>query len=120
MRFLRSGTKLNFGRIYFEEQFQMREFTVGQILRIPCDVKPGAFSVEYLVTIQTGGESISGFVRKENISEELNANYITAKIVAVKPDCITVQLPGSFFTKASGKTSVTSTWARSNFALAPA
>ncbi len=92
----------------------MLSFTVNQVLKIPCDVSGGAFPTEYLITVKTGDGSVSGFISKElvHITGGDNKGYILGRVIEVQPQHITVQLPGSFFTIAAGRTSVSSGWAR--------
>lgn len=96
-------------------------FSKGQIIKVPCEVQPGAFPAEYLINVRAGKESISGFIPKNLVTlQNDNKGYILGRIVEVKVDLIRVQLPGSFFTTAAGVTSVPSIWARENFQLAAA
>ena len=85
-------------------------FAVGQPVRIPCSVEPGAFPGEHLITIHVGGERVSGFVRSEYTRDK----YVLGTIVGVESDSVTVHIPGSFFTKASGRTMVPAAWASAN------
>ena len=88
----------------------MHEFNPGQAVKIPCSVEPGAFPGERLVTIESEGDRISGFVREEFIQE----GYVLGRILAVESNRILVKIPGSFFTSASGTTSVSPGWATSH------
>jgi len=88
----------------------MKQFTPGQAVKIPCSVEPGAFPGERLVTIESDGDRFSGFVRTEFIQ----GAYVLGTIVAVEATVIQVKIPGSFFTKASGTTSVSPGWATSH------
>lgn len=88
----------------------MQEFTPGQAVKIPCLVAPGAFPGERLVTVESEGEKISGFVSEEFIQD----GYVNGTIISVEAARIMVKIPGSFFTLAAGITSVSATWASSN------
>ena len=88
----------------------MMEFTPGQAVKIPCSVEPGAFPGERLVTIESDGDRFSGFVRAEFIQ----GGFVLGTIISVEANGIQVKIPGSFFTKASGTTSVSPGWANSH------
>ena len=45
----------------------MVPFEVGQYIVIPCDVRPGAFPSEFLVTLETLDGVLSGFVGTEYV-----------------------------------------------------
>jgi hypothetical protein len=92
----------------------------GQIVRIRCQVKPGPFPDEKLIMIETDKGSISGFVRDEYLIKDQNQEYVTAKVIKVSGDAVEVRMPGTFFTIASGVTSVSPDWANTNLQLAPA
>jgi hypothetical protein len=94
----------------------MKEFAVGQTVMIPCLVAPGAFRTEVLVTIELEGEKIAGFVKREFVQD----NSLKGTVVEVKENWITVKLPGSYFTRASGRTRFPADWASANLAFAPA
>lgn len=92
------------------------KFELGQVVGIPCDVKPGAFSGEYLVTIDTKTGPISGFVRTERLSGgEGGITYLRGVVQEVTEDTVTVRIHGSFFTT-TGLAYLQSEWARSNLA----
>ncbi len=96
---------------------QLRE---GELVKIPCRFQQGAFPGEFLVTIATDEKEISGFVRQEylTITGE-SEGYIEARIIVKDGGQTTLQLvQGSFFTGASGKTSVNSSWADTHLAAA--
>lgn len=92
------------------------QFSVGQAVMMPCeDVSPGAFSGESLVTIEFQGERISGFVR----SQFVVGKTVRGTIINVTADNVTVKLPGSFFTRAAGRTTMPSDWASAHLQPAP-
>src|ERR1700730_1087420 len=79
----------------------MARFIPGQPILIPCDVEPGAFASEFLVTFETVEGPVSGFVREDNLQRsgvEGGATYIFATVKAVSEDTLTVVVRGSFFT----------------------
>jgi hypothetical protein len=99
----------------------VQKFTLHQILRIPCEVRPGAFSTEYLITVRTGEQTVSGFIKKNEVESVRDGKgFIRGKVIKVEKNSITVQFPGSFFTTAAGVASVSSGWASQNFQLAAA
>lgn len=94
-----------------------------EFVNIPCEIQPGAFPGEFLVIVKVGEEVISGFVREEFITfntpgEKQGPGFIRGTIVERTPQQTLVQMPGSFFTTATGLTSVSSQWAERN--LVPA
>ena len=99
----------------------MATFQVGQRVSISCDIHPGAFPGEFLVTLETQDGVSSGFVRAEHVtlsSTSKARGSIQGIIRAIEGDAITVQLPGSFFTTAMGLTTFPASWATENVTLA--
>ncbi len=76
----------------------MENIKVGMRVRVPCDVKPGPFSSERLVTFETTEGPISGFVREQDLLEEASSWYVSGIVLETKDDSITVKVRGSFFT----------------------
>ncbi len=99
----------------------MTTFQVGQYVNVLCDIHPGAFPGEYLVTLETHDGASSGFVRAEyvTLSQTGEAQGSIQGIVrAIEGDTITVQLPGSFFTTAMGLTTFPASWANEHVTAA--
>ena len=92
----------------------MQGFKKGQIVNIPCEIQPGAFPDERLITVHTDKGIISGFVKAGYLTETQGREYVRAKVIKVSGDELTIRIPGSFFTAASGVTSVSPNWAYSN------
>ena len=93
----------------------MTKFKPGQLVRIRCSVQPGPFPNEFLVKIETDRGEISGFVRSSFLLEQSGAKaFILGRIQGVAANSVQVTIPGSFFTTASGLTSVSSDWAQTN------
>lgn len=92
------------------------QFKIGDIVKVPCTFQPGAFNDERLVIINTGDEQISGFIKSKVIAQKgEEEGYLQGKIIDTqKEGCITVQLPGSFFTIATGQASLSTDWAKDN------
>ncbi|GEM_PF-3405365 len=82
-------------------------FDVGQSVLIPCSVQPGAFPDESLVTIEFASETLSGFVQ----NRYLQGQAVRGTVLDTGPEWITVRVPGSFFTQATGKTLIPAAWA---------
>jgi hypothetical protein len=77
----------------------MPRFAPGQTVQISCDIQPGAFPSEYLVTFQTTEGPVSGFVRAEHVRRAgHDKGYIFATVHGVSEDTLTVIVRGSFFT----------------------
>lgn len=92
----------------------MAAFEPGQVIGIPCDVFPGAFSHEALVVLDTKRGEVSGFVNRDELLELDNDHeLLRAKVVDVTEDTLTVRLRGSFFTT-TGLAFLSPDWARSN------
>jgi hypothetical protein len=71
---------------------------VGDIIGILCQVQPGPFSEERVVTIETVHGPISGFVREVNLKETKDGWFVHAQVRAIDNDTIEVLIEGSFFT----------------------
>lgn len=77
----------------------MHGFEVGQEIGVRCDITPGPFSNEYLVTFETVSGPISGFVVKENLVQGAGEeNYVHAIVRDVEASVISIWISGSFFT----------------------
>ena len=68
----------------------------GSIIWVPCEVKPGPFSNERLVRVQSSGESWVGFVDvrclKDTVQE--GPTSVRARVVSVEKESFTAELPG--------------------------
>ena len=97
----------------------MATFKRGQTVDVPCEIQPGAFPEENLVTITTNAGVVSGFVKNAYVKKiQGSSGYIRGTVLEVTPQAVQVRLPGSFFTTASGVTSVSSGWAREHLQAA--
>jgi hypothetical protein len=72
--------------------------TVGQQVWIRCKVRPGPFSEEPLVTIESIDGSISGFVRSEELKTSAEEDRVRGVVRNIKTTFIEVWIKGSFFT----------------------
>jgi hypothetical protein len=92
----------------------MSQFSVGQPVKIPCEVQRGAFPTELLVTFETVDGPTSGFVRSEDVQRvDGHHGLISAIIKETSSDTITVIVKGSFFTT-TGLAYLKRDWANSN------
>lgn len=73
-------------------------FKVGDFVAIGCDVQPGPFEGERLVTIETVEGAISGFVRESELRQKGSGWQIRGKVRSASPQVIEVWILGSFFT----------------------
>ena len=71
---------------------------VGDVIGIQCDIRPGPFSGERMITFDTVDGPISGFVREADLKEIGQQWYVRAVIQAIKDDILEVRVRGSFFT----------------------
>lgn len=70
----------------------------GDVIGIQCDVRPGPFSGERMITFDTTEGPISGFVRAEDLKRTNSQWYVRAVIQNVEGDVLHVRVRGSFFT----------------------
>jgi hypothetical protein len=75
-------------------------FQPGDIVAIECDVRPGPFSEELLVSIETVNGPISGFVQASELRTEPPQSYVRGKVKQVLGDVIEVWIKGEFFSTA--------------------
>jgi hypothetical protein len=76
----------------------MSGMKVGDVIHILCDVRPGPFSGERMITFNTVDGSISGFVRAADLKQINSKWYVQAVIEDIKEDELKVRVKGSFFT----------------------
>ncbi len=77
----------------------MNHVSLGQSVRVPCQVQPGPFAEEVLVTFDTMEGVVSGFIDAEEIeSDTSGAKFMTAIVRDVSEETVTVWIKGSFFT----------------------
>ena len=99
----------------------MEKFEQGDQVQIQCDIGPGAFPTEFLVTFETVDGPISGFVRRENVvrSDKGDVGFISGTVEEVTDDVITVLVRGSFFTT-TGIATLKRDWANKHVQVARA
>lgn len=71
---------------------------VGDVIGIQCEVRPGPFAGERMITFDTVDGPISGFVRESELKEANSHWYVRAVIQDIKGDELAVRVRGSFFT----------------------
>lgn len=72
---------------------------VGEIIGVGCQVQPGPFSEERVVTIETVHGPISGFVRETELKEARRGEWmVRAEVRAIRGEELEVLIQGSFFT----------------------
>jgi hypothetical protein len=80
---------------------------------------PAPFLTSMLVNISTDTGVFSGFVKTPYVVKtQGSSGYVRGTVIAVTRDAVQVRVPGSFFTTASGVTSVSSSWARTHLQAA--
>lgn len=78
---------------------QHSEVEVGQEIGVRCDIAPGPFSDEYLVTIETVSGPISGFVPENYVIQSDSGEKVVLAIVkTIEAQAISVWMGGSYFT----------------------
>lgn len=71
---------------------------IGDTIGIQCEVRPGPFSEERMITFDTIDGPISGFVRRSELRQQGTQWYVRAVIQNIKEDILEVRVRGSFFT----------------------
>jgi hypothetical protein len=70
----------------------------GDAVGIRCDVKPGPFSGEHLIQVETLDGPVSGFVTEDALKHADGQWWVAGIVLNVFDDHIEVRLRGSFFT----------------------
>jgi hypothetical protein len=81
-----------------EEEGNMEKIKTGTIIQILCEVQPGPFSGERLITFETLDGPISGFVKENALTSKNGKWSIEGTIQSVEADRLVVKVRGSFFT----------------------
>lgn len=76
----------------------MAAIKVGDVVGIRCNVQPGPFSEERLISFETTDGPISGFVDERELKESKGDWLVRATVRAVRDDVLEVLVQGSFFT----------------------
>lgn len=75
----------------------MGAISVGEAIKIPCQVKPGPFSEEKFVSFDTFDGIVSGFVDEGDIEQRGSQSFISGVVKEIAGDRIVVVVRGSFF-----------------------
>jgi len=70
----------------------------GDKVRIQCDVRPGPFSGERLISFESLEGIISGFVKERELEAVGGEWYISGVVQEVHQEDVVVKVRGSFFT----------------------
>lgn len=73
-------------------------YSVGGFVGIQCEVKPGPFAEEMLVTVDTIDGAISGFVKRTELREMNGKWQVRGKVRRIAENALEVWILGSFFT----------------------
>jgi len=71
---------------------------VGDTIGVQCEVRPGPFSGEQMITFDTVDGPISGFVRESELRKQGSQWCVRAVIQNIIEDVLEVRVRGSFFT----------------------
>lgn len=69
-------------------------------MAIECEVRPGPFSDELLVLVETVNGAISGFVQASELRRETSQAYVRGVVKEVLGEVIEVWIKGEFFSTA--------------------
>ena len=75
----------------------MTAFRPGDAIAVPCELAPGPFSDERLITVDTVDGPISGFVQTYDLKETGGQWFVRGSVVREHPDSVEVRIRGSFF-----------------------
>ena len=73
-------------------------FKAGDFVGVKCEVQPGPFDGERLVTVETVDGVISGFVKDTELRETAGSWEVRGQVRSMTSSVITVMIFGSFFT----------------------
>ena len=73
-------------------------FKAGDMIGVRCDVQPGPFEDEKLITIQTIEGAISGFVKRNELRELPERWEVRAEVREETAAYLEVWIQGQFFT----------------------
>lgn len=77
----------------------MPKIEPGRAARVLCHVRPGPFSEERLITLDTIDGPISGFVGVDELERARDGGWFVKCVVrSVEADVVCVWIRGSFFT----------------------
>jgi hypothetical protein len=76
----------------------MNTINVGEQIEILCEVQPGPFPGEHLISVETLDGPVSGFVTEDYLRERPDGWRVRGIVQEVRSDSLKVMLFGSFFT----------------------
>lgn len=77
----------------------MSGMKVGDIIGVRCQVQPGPFSQERVITVEAITGPISGFVREDQLLQSVDGVWLVRAVVQkMRPNELQVLIDGSFFT----------------------
>lgn len=71
---------------------------VGDTIAVQCELRPGPFSDEFMITFDTIDGPVSGFVRRSELRQRESQWFVRAIIQNIRDDILEVRVKGSFFT----------------------
>jgi hypothetical protein len=71
---------------------------IGRAVWIECQVQPGPFSEELLVTIETIDGPVTGFIKSEELRRTVDDTKVRGIVRKIGTDYLEVWIKGSFFT----------------------
>jgi len=71
---------------------------IGQQVWIRCNVQPGPFTEEPLVTVETIDGPVTGFVQSDELKARENEHFVRGVVRNLARDHVEVWIRGSFFT----------------------
>lgn len=74
------------------------EISPGAEIGVPCQVQPGPFSGERLISFEAVNGPVSGFVRNQELKNVAEQWYVRAVVESVEERFLHVRIRGSFFT----------------------
>ena len=71
----------------------------GSVIGIPCEVKPGPFSSEQMISFETADGVVTGFVHPNELAQRSDGTWrVRAIVQKTRGDVVEVRVVGSFFT----------------------
>jgi hypothetical protein len=71
---------------------------IGQPVWIECQVQPGPFSEELLVTVETIDGPVTGFIKSDELRQTADETKVRGVVRKIRKDYLEVWIKGSFFT----------------------
>ncbi len=82
-------------------------FEKCELIGVPCEIGPGCFPHERMISVETESGNLLGFVKRTDLeTSDEERGYIRGSVVDTSSDSLTVRLFGEFFNSAMGIVSV--------------